>query len=194
MLRILADRWWVFLLRGIVAILFGIAAIAWPGITLVVLLAMFAAFVIVDGVLDIIAGIAASGENERWWLLLLEGLAGIVVGVIAIVAPVATVQALSILAAAWAVVTGVFEIVTAIRIRKLIEGEWLMILAGIASILLGILIFVRPGAALAAFAIIVGIYAILFGLLLIVLAFRLRGLRERSRDDFPVEPTPGVGV
>lgn len=194
MLRILADRWWVFLLRGVVAILFGIAALVWPGITLVVLLAMFAAFVIIDGVLDVIAGIAASGQNERWWLLLLEGLAGIAIGVIAIVAPVATVQVLIILAAAWALVTGVFEIITAIRIRKLIEGEWLMILAGIASIALGILIFVLPGAALVAFTIVVGIYAILFGLLMVVLAFRLRGLRERGTTGIPPEPTPGTSL
>lgn len=174
MLKLLGDYWWVLALRGLAAVLFGIAALVWPELTLVALVALFGIYAIADGVLSIIVGFRQTETHERWWLFLLEGLVGIAAGIIALVLPDVTLLALTYLAAAWALITGIFEIIAAIRLRREIEGEWLMVLTGIASIGLGVLLILLPGPALTAFIWIVGIYAIIFGLLLIFLAFRIR--------------------
>lgn len=180
MLGILSDYWWAIALRGLAAVLFGVLTLIWPGLTLVLLVALFGAYVLVDGVLAVIAGIRSSDNNQRWWMLLLEGLAGIAVGVLAFIFPGDTLTALAWLAGGWALVTGILEIATAIRLRKEIEGEWAMVLMGILSILLAVVLVVFPAAALTAFVWVLAAYAIIFGILLIVLGFRVRGQRPRQ--------------
>lgn len=177
MLDMLVRHWWALALRGVAAILFGICAIVWPGITLATLVLVFGAYVLVDGVFGVINGISSYGERERWWVILLEGLAGIVVGIMTLVWPGITALTLLYLIAAWAVITGVMEIVAAIQLRRVIEGEWMMVLSGIASIIFGIILFIFPGEGALGLTWLIGIYAIIFGVMLIVLAFRLREMR-----------------
>lgn len=138
---------------------------------------VFGAYALVDGVFGVINGISSYGERERWWVILLEGLAGIVVGIMTLVWPGITALTLLYLIAAWAVITGVMEIVAAIQLRRVIEGEWMMVLSGIASIIFGIILFIFPGEGALGLTWLIGIYAIIFGVTLIVLAFRLRGMR-----------------
>ncbi len=177
----LARNWWALALRGVCAILFGLAAFLWPGITIAVLVVLFGAYAFVDGIFALVAGVRSAGESERWWVLVLEGVAGILAGVIAFFWPGITAIALVYVIAAWAVVTGVFEIVAAIRLREQIEGEWLLGLSGVASLLLGIALILMPVAGAVAFIWVIGSYAILFGILLIALAFRLRSMGGQSR-------------
>lgn len=132
------------------------------------------AYALVDGVFGVINGISSYDERERWWVILLEGLAGIVVGIMTLVWPSITALTLLYLIAAWAVITGVMEIVAAIQLRRVIEGEWMMVLSGIASIIFGIILFIFPGEGALGLTWLIGIYAIIFGVMLIVLAFRLR--------------------
>ena len=176
MLTMLARNWWVVALRGVFAIIFGVLAIIWPGLTLLVLITLFGAYALVDGIFAVIAGIASYGRNERWWAVLLEGIAGIILGVLTFLWPGTTALVLVYFIAAWALITGVFEIAAAIRLRKEIEGEWMMVLSGIASIILGLFLFVAPGAGALGLTWAIGAYAIVWGILLIILAFRLRKL------------------
>ena len=178
MLATLARNWWVFVLRGVLAILFGIAAWVWPGLTLTALVYLFGAYALVDGVFAVVAGIASRGENRRWWGELLVGVAGIVLGILTFVWPGVTALALLYLIAAWALVTGVFEIVAAIQLRAVIENEWLLGLGGLASVLFGVLLIVFPGAGALGLLWLIGAYAVLFGVLVIALGLRLRGMRE----------------
>lgn len=181
MLTVYTGSWWALLLRGIAAIAFGVLAFIWPGITLAVLVFLWGAYALVDGAFAIAAGIKAHGEKNRWWVLLLEGILGVIAGVLAFVIPGITALVLLLLIAAWAIVTGVFEIAAAIQMRKYIKGEWLLILAGIASIVFGVLLFINPGAGALAVVWFIGAYAIVFGVILIALSFRLHGML-RSHD------------
>lgn len=180
MLPLLIRNWWGFALRGLIAILFGIVALVWPGITLTVLIYLFGAYVLVDGIFAIIAGVASRETNERWWALLLEGLAGIIFGLLTFFWPGVTALVLLYFIAAWAILTGIFEIITAIRLRREIRGEGWMILSGVLSILLGIVLFVYPGASAISLIWLIGAYAIVFGIVMIILAFRLRGMRNEA--------------
>jgi uncharacterized membrane protein HdeD (DUF308 family) len=176
MLTMLARNWWVLALRGVFAMIFGVLAIIWPGLTLLVLISLFGAYALVDGIFAVIAGIASYGRNERWSAVLLEGIAGIILGVATFLWPGTTALVLVYFIAAWALITGVFEIVAAIRLRKEIEGEWMLILSGIVSILFGLFLVVAPGAGALGLTWVIGAYAIIWGVLLIILAFRLRNL------------------
>lgn len=178
MIAELSRTWWVFLIRGIAGILFGIGAFLWPALTIAVLVLMFGAYALVDGIFAIIAGISARNAVERWWMMIVVGIAGIITGVLTFLWPGITALVLLYLIAAWAIVTGIFQIAAAIRLRKEIEGEWLLILGGIASVIFGVLLIIAPGAGALASIWIIGSYAIIFGILMIVLAFRLRGLRD----------------
>jgi uncharacterized membrane protein HdeD (DUF308 family) len=179
MVGILARNWWVLALRGVIGILFGLAAFVWPGITLRALVLLYGAFALVDGVFAVAEAVVGGTKNLPWWALLLEGVAGIAVGLITFVAPIVTEVALIYLVAAWAVVTGVFEIVAAIRLRREIEGEWALALGGIVSVLFGLVVAARPVAGALAIAWMIGAYAIVFGVVLLVLAFRLRAWARR---------------
>lgn len=189
MLAILARNWWVFALRGVAAIIFGILAIIWPLLTLQVLVLLFGAYALVDGVFTVIAGIASHERNQRWWMMLLEGIAGIIVGILTFFWPGTTALVLLYFIAAWAIVTGVLEIVAAIQMRRIIENEWMMILAGIASILFGLLLFIFPGAGALSLVWLIGAYSIVFGILLIILALRLRGMPHGPAATGTTPPT-----
>lgn len=177
MIAELSSNWWVFLIRGVAAILFGVAAWMWPGLTLAVLVLMFGAYALVDGIFAIIAGISARNQVERWWMMIIVGLAGIATGLLTFLWPGVTALVLLYFVAAWAIVTGIFQIAAAIRLRKEIEGEWILALGGIASLIFGILLILRPGAGALASIWMIGSYAVVFGILMIILAFRLRGWR-----------------
>lgn len=170
----LSRNWWVLVLRGLAAIVFGIVAFVWPGITLVTLVLFFGAYALVDGLFSIYTGLTHMGDSRRWWLLALEGLAGVAVGILAFAWPAAATVALVSLIAAWAVVTGVLEIAAAIRLRREISNEWLLALGGAASILMGILLMVQPIIGSVALVWTMAGYALFFGVMLILLGFRLK--------------------
>lgn len=173
LLHSLARYWWLFLVRGIVAIIFGVLAFMWPGITLLTLVWIWGAFAVVDGVIAIVQAIMGGGMGSRWWLVLV-GLAGIAAGVVAFEAPLLTAVVLLFFFAGWAIAIGVFQIVGAIQLRKQIDNEWTLILSGIVSVLFGILLIAVPGAGLIGFIWVIAAYAIVFGVLLIGFAFRLK--------------------
>lgn len=186
MLEVLARNWWALALRGIVAILFGLAALDWPGLTHAALVLLFGAYALVDGIFGVVAAFARAGRERGWWVLLLDGFLGIAAGVATLVWPGITATLLLLLIAVWAIVTGVVEIVVAIRLRREIEGEFFLILSGVLSVLLGLFLIARPGAGAVAVAWLIGVYALLFGILLLALAFRLRGRRGRDGVPSPV--------
>jgi uncharacterized membrane protein HdeD (DUF308 family) len=173
-LQEVASHWWVLALRGTLALLFGIMAFAWPGVTLAVLVLLYGGYALADGVFASIAGV-----KTRTWSLLLVGLLGIAAGVITFLWPGVTAIVLLYIIAFWAIFLGVFEIVTAIKLRKELENEWLLIVGGIGSMLLGMLLLFNPGAGALSVVWMIGAFAILFGILLLVLGFRLRGLHGR---------------
>jgi uncharacterized membrane protein HdeD (DUF308 family) len=180
-LPVLSRNWWALALRGLAAIVFGILAFVWPGITLWALILLFGAYMLVDGVFAIVAAVRVAGEAARWWLLLVEGILGVLAGIVAFVWPGLTALALLYFVAAWAIVTGIFEIVGAIRLRVEIEGEWALILGGALSVLFGVLlVVVGPGVGLLSLVWLIGVYAVAFGVLLLILAFRVRN--ERSTE------------
>jgi uncharacterized membrane protein HdeD (DUF308 family) len=164
------------ILRGIAAIAFGVLAFVWPRITLTALVFLWGAYALVDGIFAIAAGIKSHGEYSRWWLLLIEGILGVLAGVLAFVIPGITALVLLILIASWAIVTGAFEIGAAIQLRKQIRNEWLLALAGVASIIFGLALLINPLAGALAVVWIIGAYAILFGILLIALGLRLHNM------------------
>lgn len=170
----LAKNWWLFLLRGIAALIFGGLAIFWPGMTLLVLVILYGAFALADGGLAI--GAAVMGQQAkaaRWWLGLV-GLSGIAIGILTFFWPGITALVLVFFIAAWAVIIGAMQIIGAIRLRKEIDNEWWLVLSGALSVLFGIAIAVMPEAGALALVWLIALYAILFGVLNIGFAFRLR--------------------
>jgi uncharacterized membrane protein HdeD (DUF308 family) len=172
----LSRSWWLLLLRGVAAIAFGILAFVQPGISLAALVLLFGAYSMADGILCLWTALAGSSEQDSRWLLLLWGLLGIGVGILTFLAPGVTALALLFYIAIWAIATGVLEVVAAIRLRKEIDNEWLLLIAGLASIAFGVLLAAQPGSGALAVLWLIGAYAIVFGVLLLILAFRLRGL------------------
>jgi uncharacterized membrane protein HdeD (DUF308 family) len=182
MLDILARNWWAIALRGLFAVLFGVAAFIWPGLTLTVLVILWGAYALVDGVFALVAAFRAAQMKMTWWPLVLDGILGIAAGVVAFAWPGITALALLYLIAVWAILTGIVEIIAAVRLRHVISGEWLMGLAGLLSILVGVILIVAPGAGALAVVWTIGAYALIFGIVLIALGFRLRGLRDGGAD------------
>jgi uncharacterized membrane protein HdeD (DUF308 family) len=174
MANLLKRTWWVVLLEGLAAVLFGVLALVWPDITLATLVLLFGAYVLVDGVFAVVGSLVHRKEYEDWWLMLLTGLLSIAVGILTFVQPGITALSLLFLIAAWALVIGVLTIIQAIQLRKVIEGEWLLILSGIASVLFGLFVFARPGAGALSLIWLIAIYAIFYGALQVILAFRAR--------------------
>ena len=179
MLTGMANRmWWALLLRGIAAVLFGLAALFWPNETLWVLIVFFGAYALVSGAFAIAAGIA---DSSRRWLLITEGVLGVVAGLIAFFWPGLTALVLLYVIAGWAIFTGILEIMTAISLRREIDNEWIMILGGALSVLFGVLLAVLPGVGLLSLTWLIGIYALIFGVAFIVLGFKIRGHGASSR-------------
>jgi uncharacterized membrane protein HdeD (DUF308 family) len=178
------GHWWALALRGVIAILFGLAALLRPDIALQALILRFGAYALVDGVFAIVGVFGGTRGGTPRWLLLLEGVVSILAGIIAFIFPGLTAIALLYLVAAWAVVTGLAEIATAIRLRQEIRGEWALILGGILSVLFGLLLAVLPGVGILSLIWLIGAYAVAFGVLLLITAFRVRG-RDNQRDERP---------
>jgi uncharacterized membrane protein HdeD (DUF308 family) len=184
----LSRNWWAVSLRGLAGVLFGIITFIAPGISLAALVLLFGAYAFADGVLAVVTAVRRRGSN-RWGMLLLEGLVGIAAGVLTLLWPSITALALLYVIAAWALVTGAFEIAAAIRLRKVVTGEWILALSGVLSMALGVLLIVAPGPGALAVVIWIGAYAFVFGVLLFALGLRLKGLGSpRHRG----QAAPGV--
>jgi len=172
--RTMAEHWWVVLLRGILAILFGVLAYTWPGLTILILVAIWGVYAFVDGIVGVVAGV-----RGKWGSLVVIGLLGIAAGVVAFLWPGLTAVTLLWILAFWAIVAGVLQISAAIRLRKEVQGEWLWVLSGILTIGLGVLFFLYPGAGILSVTWLIAALAILWGILLVMLSFKLKGLKGR---------------
>src|SRR4051812_29572050 len=159
-----SRHWWVFALRGIAAILFGILAFAWPGMTLTILVLLWGAYALVDGVLALVSAFRA--RQDQRWSLLFEGVVGIAAGIVTLIWPGLTALVLLYIIAAWALITGVFELIAAFRLRRVIRDEWWLVLGGVASVAFGVLMLVMPAAGALALVWLIAAYAIVFGVLL----------------------------
>lgn len=180
-IEVVTRRWWAFALRGVIAILFGVLAIFFPLISATVLVLLFGAYALADGVFTIFAAVARRGTHHRWGALLLGGLVGVVAGIVTFLWPAITAFAFIYLMAAWALLLGAAEIIAAIRLRKHVTGEWALVLAGGVSIVFGFLLFAYPAAGVLALGLWIGLYAIFAGAMFLALAFRLRGLIGEGR-------------
>lgn len=175
----LAGNWWALALRGALAILFGLIALLLPGVTLTTLMLLFAAYMLLGGVLAIIAGLRTAERHGRSMPLFFEGALNILVAVLAAVWPDQTIVAIIYIVGAWALLSGGFLVVAAMRLRTNAPGEWLLGLLGLLAILFGVILFAWPGAAAVAFSWWIGIFALLFGATLVTLALRLKRRHER---------------
>lgn len=175
----LTRNWWLVVVRGVLAILFGVAALFWPGLTWLVLVLMFGVYAVVDGAFAIWSGVIRSKYSSRWWVFLLEGIVSVAAGVIALMRPGWAAVALVIVIAVWAILTGILEIAAAIRLRREIANEWLLGFSGFISVLLGILLFFQPVTGGLVVTLMIGAYALIFGVLLVALGFRLRKMDVR---------------
>ncbi|HUZ50421.1 MAG TPA: HdeD family acid-resistance protein [Candidatus Dormibacteraeota bacterium] len=175
MLHSLARNWWALLLRGFAAVLFGGLAFLVPGTTIYALVILFGAYAFVDGVFAIASAVRAAEAHERWWPFVIEGVIGLAIAAITFFQPHITAFALYITIAVWAFLTGIFEIVAAVQLRKAIAGELLLIVSGVLSILFAALLVAFPQVGALTIVYIIGAYAMVFGVLMIGLAFRLRG-------------------
>lgn len=176
-IKALTDIWWVVALRGVVAVGFGLLALIWPDITLLTMLILFGAFSLVDGISNLIYAFDARSEGRSPWYFVLQGLLGIAAGFVIVAWPGISALTLLYLIAAWAIVTGFFELFAAIQLRRVIDNEWMLAIAGAGSIAFGVLTMIFPGSGAVSLAWLIGIYAIAFGAAMIVLGWRLRGLR-----------------
>jgi uncharacterized membrane protein HdeD (DUF308 family) len=185
--RSIARNWWMLALRGVLAVAFGVLVIFWPDFAWLVLVGLFAGFALLDGALAISAAVVGHEHGRRWWALVLEGIIGIAAGVLTLVWPGVTELLLLYFIGFWAILTGVMELVVAVRMRRDVEGEWALGLAGVLSLVFGSAIVAFPDAGALAVAWLIAGYAILFGLLMLAVAFRLRsGVRGSATRVGPV--------
>lgn len=194
----LTRNWWVLALHGAVAVLFGITAFVWPGLTLIVLVALYGAYAIVEGVISLF-GAFRSGDGFRWSLLL-WGLLGIAAGIVAFAWPDITALVLVYVIAAWAIATGIVQVAAAVSLRRELEGEWLLGLTGLLSIAFGVLLAAFPGSGALSLVWLIGAYAVVAGFTLMALGLRLRRLdrltvqaAEQGRQHVPRGPAPASG-
>ena len=174
MLPVIAKTWWLLLLRGIAGIIFGVLAFIWPGLTLLTLVIFYGAYALVDGVIALIAAFSGGAKPAPTWWLVVVGLAGIAAGILTFLWPGVTAFVLIVFIGAWSIVRGIFEIIGAIKLRKEIDHEWWLILAGALSVIFGILVLAMPGAGALALVWIIGAYSLAAGILLVGLSLRLR--------------------
>jgi len=179
--NIVTRHWWLWALRGVLAILFGIAVFVWPAVGLRVLVALFGAFALVDGVFALVGAVQINQWNPLTWAMLIEGLIGIAAGVVTFVWPGITAVALLFIIAFWAILTGILELVATFRFRsELGTDAWLVGLGGLASVVFGVLLVARPGVGALAVIWLIGIYAVIFGVAMIVFGFRLRSFQPET--------------
>jgi uncharacterized membrane protein HdeD (DUF308 family) len=181
-LHALAKTWWLTLLRGLAAIIFGVLAFIWPGLTLFTLVLLYGAYALVDGVISLVAAFTGSAKPVPTWWLIVVGLLGIAAGLVTFLWPGITALVLIIFIGAWAIAHGVFEIVGAIKLRKEIDNEWWLILAGALSVIFGLIVLVAPGAGALGLVWAIGAYSVVFGILLVGLSLRLRKHRHESPE------------
>ncbi|HLY35516.1 MAG TPA: HdeD family acid-resistance protein [Candidatus Limnocylindria bacterium] len=177
---VMARGWWTFILRGVVAILFGLVCLFVPPIAILGLATLFGFWLIVDGIAGV-TGAWGARAHRTWWVSLLEGIAGLLAGILSILWPVITALVLTLLVGAWAIVTGATEVWMAIRLREHIRGELFMIIAGLISIGFGLYVIIFPGAGILSVLWLIAVFAIAFGLSFIGLGWRLRGVFEQAR-------------
>ncbi|HTK08166.1 MAG TPA: HdeD family acid-resistance protein [Ktedonobacteraceae bacterium] len=179
--QVALRNWWMLALRGVLAIIFGLIVLFYPGIALLALIIVFAIYAIIDGIVAIVVAIRERESLSRWGWILAEGVLSIIAGILAFVYPGITALILLYIVAAWAILTGIMEIAAAIILREYISREWLLALAGILSIVFGILLFIRPGAGLLSLLWLLGIYSIIFGVVFLIHAFQLRAWASSAR-------------
>jgi len=189
MIRAISKYWWVFTLRGVIAIIFGLAALLWPALTLGVMVLLFGLFALFEGGLTILISFG-KGDEKGGWTLLIEGLAGILVCVIVLLGtsigsmlwPKVAAVMLVFYIAGWAILAGLFKIITAFRIRKEVKGEWILGLSGLISILVGLILIFRPAAGVLAVAWLIGIFAIILGIFQLLLGLKFRGMGSSFKN------------
>lgn len=184
MYELLTRNWWALALRGAVAILFGLLVLIWPGISLLALVVAFGIFALLDGVFSLVAAVRAAKGHESWGTLVLVGITGILAALVTWFWPGITALALTFVIGAWAIVSGILGIVAAVELRREIKGEFWLGLSGALAVLFGILVFANPAAGALAIVWMLGVFAILFGVSLLALAFRFRSLSHR--EEVPV--------
>ena len=175
MLDVLTQKWWAVALRGILAIVFGIVALVLPGATLVSLAVVFGAYAFVSGVFAIVAAFGSRGRDAVWYVL--DGILGIAVGLATFFFPGIAAQALVLLIGLWAILTGIFEVIAGFELP--IKRDWLLVIAGIASIVFGVLVFVYPATGALAITWLIGLYALVYGVTMLVFGIRLRGMQGK---------------
>lgn len=186
----LTERWWVPVVRGIAAIIFGVLALAAPSIGLLALVIMWGAYAIIDGVFNLVLATRAGRAGERWGWFVFEGIISIAAGVLAFVYPGITTLVLLYVIGAWAIVTGIAEIAAAVKLRRVVTGEWMLALAGVLSIAFGAVLFAYPTSGALAVVWLIATYAIIFGVLLVGLGMRLHRLRREGERAFPTGGAP----
>lgn len=182
MFVILAHNWWMLLLRGIVALVFGVLCLAYPSVTLIVMTIMFGVYALLDGILALVSSISMVKGRARWWSTFVEGTVGVILGLVILIWPGITAFGLLYLIGVWAIITGIFEITAAIRLRQHFTNEWLLLISGAASVIFGLLILVVPRAGALAVVWWIGTYAIFFGMAFTALALRLRRWSARAAE------------
>jgi len=175
--EVLADSWWAVGLRGLLGVAFGLICLVVPAAAILALILLFSAYMLVDGVLAIASGIKAARNGERWGLLILEGAVDLAAGVIAFLWPAITTVAFVILIAVWAVISGALMLTAALTL-KIDHGRWWLALGGIASVIFGVVLLIAPVVGAVVLTWWLGAYAIVFGVMLLVLAFQLHGKKE----------------
>jgi uncharacterized membrane protein HdeD (DUF308 family) len=186
MFNLMTQNWWAIALRGFAAVLFGIAAFMWPGITLWVLAPLFGAYAMINGIIAVIEAFSRDVSRERWRPLLFEGAVSIVVGVMTLAWPGLTAMGLLFMITFWAIMTGVLEIITAIKLRHEIRGEWMMALIAILSMAFGFLLLAFPAPGALSVILLIRAFVFAIGALMIALAFKLRSLRRPGGEVPPV--------
>ncbi len=174
MARVLARNWWAFAFRGLIAVLFGLVALGLPGVTLMTLIALFGTYALVDGIGAVVAGVRAAERHERWWPMVLEGVAGIGAGVLTFAWPVVTAILWLYLLSGWASISGALKIASAVRLRRGMRGAWVLAANGALAILFALSALLLPGLAILSLVWVVGAYALIRGIAFLALAFRLR--------------------
>jgi uncharacterized membrane protein HdeD (DUF308 family) len=181
MLETLKGGWWLLVLRGVAAVLFGVLAFVYPGMTAQVLVILFGAYALVNGIFTLGLAIRAPKGTPGIGTLVLLGLLGVAAGLVTFFYPGITAISLLAVIAAWAVLTGIFEIVVAIRLRQALSNEWVLILSGALSVVFGVLVILMPNAGALSIIWLIGAYAILFGIMMLTVAFKIKGYVSQAK-------------